>query len=175
MQLRLLAIAGILLSCLAPCGRALAQDTVIVRHDPLFFLDSVRLNKDSLSQMNSNEIAMITVIKDGNAIRLLGPEGANGVVYITSKHFARNKYWHFLSARSLAYATAFSDPDADSTVTYVINKKVLGDSYEADLMGLDAATYRSLRIVNHDALKKEFGVEGKQYAVIIQTDTTGKQ
>jgi TonB-dependent SusC/RagA subfamily outer membrane receptor len=98
MQLRALAVAAVLFTCLAGSRNAIAQDTIIVRHDPLFIIDSVRMDMDSLPQVNPSSIAMITVLKDSAATRQYGADATNGVILIVTKKFMYDKYLRFIYA-----------------------------------------------------------------------------
>jgi hypothetical protein len=151
--------------------QAAASDT---SDDPVFFLDGVRMNKDSLTTVNPNEIAAIDIYKDSNAVRLAGPEGVNGVVFITTKHFARNKYWHLFSSHSAAYRKAVPSPEADSTVTYVLNGKVLSKDIEGGLFAIEPGDFRDLQVIDAAALNSQYGLTGNRRGVIIKTEPAKK-
>ncbi len=95
------------------------------------FLDSVRITQNDLEQQyDPADMAAITVYKDTNAVKLIGPEGRNGVVYLETRKFARNRYWKLFSTRSPEYRKAVPNPESDSTVAYILNGQALSGSFE---------------------------------------------
>ena len=51
---------------------------------PLFILDDFEVSLERVMDLNEDDIANITILKDANATSLYGSRGANGVVVITS-------------------------------------------------------------------------------------------
>jgi len=88
-------------------------------NDPLFFIDSIRVNRRVLENYQPSEIASLTVYKDANAIKRVGPEGKNGLIYIETKAFARQRYWQYFKSKSNDYAKAVPAPENDSSVQYI--------------------------------------------------------
>ncbi len=143
---------------------------------PLFFVDSIRVQKETLDQIYPNDVAMIEVLKDSNAVRVAGPEGINGVVYITTKKSARSRYWNFFSSRSAAYAQAVPTPEADTAFVYVLNEKVLtGNDIEYNLAGVNAGVFIDLQVISAETLNRQYGLEGTRRGVVIKTKVTGKK
>ena len=54
-------------------------------NDPLFIVDGAPYDGD-INNLNQNDIASMTVLKDAASAALYGARGANGVVIITTKH-----------------------------------------------------------------------------------------
>ncbi|MFV0506899.1 MAG: SusC/RagA family TonB-linked outer membrane protein [Bacteroidales bacterium] len=52
---------------------------------PLVILDGFESNMSILQNMNENDIASITILKDASATAIYGSRGANGVVVVTTK------------------------------------------------------------------------------------------
>ncbi len=52
---------------------------------PLYVIDGVPVEGDAMNQINSHDIASMTVLKDASATAIYGARGANGVVLITTK------------------------------------------------------------------------------------------
>ncbi len=52
---------------------------------PLYVIDGVTVESDAMNQINSSDIASMTVLKDASATAIYGARGANGVVLITTK------------------------------------------------------------------------------------------
>lgn len=72
-------------------------------NDPLYVVDGVFVNSESLqsrglggqvasalSDLNSDDIESVSVLKDANATAIYGSRGANGVILITTKRGAKN-------------------------------------------------------------------------------------
>lgn len=53
--------------------------------DPLFIVDGVPISADNFRNINPNDLASITVLKDASAKAIYGSRGANGVVVIKTK------------------------------------------------------------------------------------------
>jgi len=147
----------------------------LISHDPLFFLDSVRAGKEVLSKLNPNDIAMVMVLKDSNAIRAAGPEGVNGAIYITTKKSAHIRYWNLFRSRSAAYAQAVPTPEADSAFVYVLNQKVLTTNIESTLVDVNAGVFIDLQVINAETLNREYGLSGSRRGIVIKTTAAGKK
>ncbi|MBC3847600.1 carboxypeptidase-like regulatory domain-containing protein [Winogradskyella echinorum] len=52
----------------------------------LFVIDGIPVDEKTYAQLNPNDIAGITVLKDATATAIYGSRGANGVVLVTSKY-----------------------------------------------------------------------------------------
>ncbi|SHE63897.1 TonB-linked outer membrane protein, SusC/RagA family [Fodinibius roseus] len=59
-------------------------NTTIGNNEPLVLVDGVE-ETDGFGDMNPNDIASITVLKDASATAIYGSRGANGVVLVTTK------------------------------------------------------------------------------------------
>ena len=138
--------------------------------EPLFYVDSEQVTKSSLKNIQPEDIATVTIYKDSNAIRIAGPDGKDGLVYIETKAFARKKYQHFLSTRSGEYARLISGGESDTAIQYILNKKVLKDNFEGDLSNIDDATLKSINLIDPETLQKSYGVTGKHAGVVIITE-----
>lgn len=74
-------------------GMAGADGTIQVRgttsitasNDPLIVLDGVPFSGGRMSDINTNDIATIDVLKDASSTAIYGSRGANGVIMITTK------------------------------------------------------------------------------------------
>jgi len=67
--------------------RALLQGVVTTRGNstPLYILDGMPVDEETLKNMNVNDVANIRVLKDAGATSLYGMRGSNGVVVIKTK------------------------------------------------------------------------------------------
>ncbi len=150
-----------------------AQETKITIHtagnDPLFYVDSARVNRIELEKLNPSEILSVSVYKDANITKLAGLDAKDGIVYVTTRVYVRNKYWNYFKSKSSEYSKIVLTPDADSTIQYILDKHILNTNIEGDLSSMDDTTFKEIRIVDKDTLQKEFGIYGKTYGVIIKT------
>lgn len=139
-------------------------------NEPIFFLDSIRVNSGVLTSYEPNEIASITVFKDTTAIRILGPEGKNGVIYIYTKDYAKSKYWDYLKCKSKDYLKAVPSADKDEGVVYILDGKVLEKNFEGDLFNLDDSRFFDMKVIDKKTLKKEFKIGDKNWGILIRTN-----
>lgn len=138
-------------------------------NDPVFFIDSVNVDKSEMMKYQPEEIAQVSAYKNASAISLVGPEGKDGVVYIETKSFARNKYWTYFKTKSPGYAKIVLTPESDSTVQYVLNGRILKNNFEGDLSLIDDSTFKEIKIIDKQKLEKEFGITDKQYGILIKS------
>lgn len=59
--------------------------------EPLFIVDGIQSSSSAVMAMNPNDILNITILTDASATSIYGSQGANGVVYVTTKSGAFNK------------------------------------------------------------------------------------
>ncbi|MCW3808079.1 hypothetical protein [Plebeiibacterium marinum] len=138
-------------------------------NDPLFYLDSIRVNKGVLSIYDENEIAFINVFKDENAVKIAGNEGKNGVIFIYTKEYAKQKYCNYLKSKSSEYTRIVSENTEDNSLVYILNDKVLEKNYESELFGLNDKNFVDLRIIDSKKLKKEYKIKNKKWGIIISS------
>lgn len=143
-------------------------------NEPIFFLDSIRVNRSVLLSYEPTEIASITVFKDTTAIRVIGPEGKNGVIYIYTKEYAKSKYWDYFKSRSKDYLKAVPSIDKEMDVVYILNNKVLEKDFEGDLFNLDDSTFLDIKVIDKKALRKGFEIKDKNWGILIRT-ASGKE
>jgi hypothetical protein len=161
--------ADLMLSCYS-VQKDNENPIVLSKTDPVFFIDSVRVNKWALNAFNADDIASVTVYKDTNAIKLFGPEAKYGLIFIESKMFAKQRYWKYFNAKSAEYSKVVLIPGAEFDVQYILNNRILKNNFEGDLAAIDDKIFKSIRIIDQKELKKEFGITDKAYGVIITSD-----
>ena len=61
------------------------ENTKTDLNTPLIIMDGFEISLQRMMDLNSNEVASITLLKDGTATAIYGSRGANGVVVITTK------------------------------------------------------------------------------------------
>jgi len=59
--------------------------SITAKNDPLIVLDGVPFSGGRLSDLNTNDIETIDVLKDASSTAIYGSRGANGVILITTK------------------------------------------------------------------------------------------
>lgn len=69
----------------------LQDNTSAAINTPLIILDGFPTTLQRMMDLNNNEIASVTLLKDGSATALYGSRGANGVIVITTKEPAGGK------------------------------------------------------------------------------------
>ena len=138
-------------------------------NEPVYFLDSVRVNAGVLKNYEPKEIAFINVYKGEHALEIAGKEAKNGVIYIMTKEFARDKYFDYFSSKSPEYKKSVPDLKTETEVVYILNNKILHENQESDLVVIDDSSFIELGIINSSRLKKEFHISGKKIGVVIKT------
>jgi len=141
-----------------------------LKTEPIFFMDSVRVSQDDLSQYNPSDIALITVIKNISTIQKIFPGTKNGLIYIETKQFAKHRYWTYFKSKSLEYAGIVNSSKTDTTnVQYILNGKVLKKNFEGALALINDETFKGLIIINKSHLADEYGITDKDYGIVITT------
>ena len=138
-------------------------------NDPVFLIDSVKVTRVELQNIQPTDISVITVYKDTNAIKLLGPQGKDGAVYIETKKYSRIKYWNYFKSKSADYLKAVPSPEKDSYVVYILNGKVLIANFEGDLSGIDDESFKDLQVIDKERLLSNYGINNKQFGIVIKT------
>jgi hypothetical protein len=137
--------------------------------EPMYFLDSIRINQGVLKSYQPSEIAMVTVYKDSNAIKLGGSEAKNGLIYITTKEFAHDHYCNYFKSKSSEYASVFPDEKKEEKAAYILNGKVLSSNFESDLFAINDTNFVSLKVIDKDSLKRDYHISSKSFGVVITT------
>ncbi|WP_316839759.1 hypothetical protein [Pedobacter gandavensis] len=135
--------------------------------DPLFFIDGKELLKSEMANINPDDIAMVTVLKE-HTFKEYGEKGKNGVVLIETKVYARKRFQQYLSTKSAKYKSLLGDNSDDQNIQYILNEKVLNKNYEGDLASIDDSTFISITVISAEDLKA-YKVTGKQYGLLIKT------
>lgn len=139
-------------------------------NDPVFFIDSVNVTRVELQNYQPTDIAVVTVYKDTNAIKLVGPQGRDGAVYIETKKFVGNKYWSFFKGKSTEYLKVVPSPGSDSSVVYILNGKVLTANFEGDLAGIDDKSFIDLQVIDKAKLLTDYGIKDKSIGIVIKAN-----
>jgi len=143
--------------------------TLFPADEPMYFIDSIRANKAFITEAyQPSEIAVVTVYKDSNAIKIAGQDGRNGVIYITTKSFARQHYWSYFKSKSSDYLKMVPDLKTESKVIYILNGKPLLENYEGDLFNINDSNFIELIVIDMKQLKNDYNISGKKLGVVIK-------
>ena len=137
--------------------------------EPLIFLDDVKVDRSAVEAFNPTEIAFINVLKDANAIKAAGPEATDGVIYVYTNQYIRNKYWSYFKSTYQAYAKAVPSLEVERDVAYILNGVVLEKNVESELFKLINADIQ-LQVIKRKQLKKQFNIRNKKVGVVIDKD-----
>ena len=137
--------------------------------DPVFFIDSIRVNKAVLQNYDPNDIASVTVYKNSDATERLA-SATNGLIYIETKKFAKTQYWKYFKSKSAEYAKIVSSPENDSKIQYILNKRILKNNFEGDLEAINDKIFKGIQIINKQQLIDDYHIADKEYGVLISSD-----
>jgi len=116
------------------------------------------------------DIATVSVYKDQDAIDLVGADGKDGVVFIQTKSFTKQQYQSFFKSQSKDFAKVLNaDPD-ESQMQYILNGRTLTENFEGDLGLINASTFKELKIIDAETLKKDYNITDKKVGVLITSD-----
>ena len=135
--------------------------------EPLFLFDGKEMLKSEMTNINPNDIAMVTVLKK-DTFEKYGEKAKHGVILIQTKVYCTKLFQQYLSGKSAEYKKILSDDSNDQNVQYVLNEKVLKDNYEGDLASIADSTFISINVVGAKELKA-YEVTDKKYGVVIKT------
>ncbi|MBB4803065.1 hypothetical protein HNP37_003140 [Flavobacterium nitrogenifigens] len=136
--------------------------------NPVFFIDSVNVDKDDLMKYSAEEISAVTVFKGKEAIELLGEDGKDGAVYVETIAFCKKRYWKYFASKSAEYKKMVN-PDDDKNVQYIINDRVLKDQ-PGNLSMIDDKIFKSIKLISKEELSKKYKIENKDFGFLIVSD-----
>lgn len=100
--------------------------------DPLVLVDGV---EREFSQLDPNEVADITILKDASATAVFGVRGANGVVLVTTKRGDEGRpLVSFSASAGIQQVTRFIDLTDSYTYATAYNNAQLGDGVSPDAL-----------------------------------------
>lgn len=88
------------------------------KKDPLYLIDGIELRKEDLANINPDDIATFSIMKDAVATALYGSRGANGVIYVTTKQGKEGPIRVSVRAES-SVSKSIRDVDLADPVTYM--------------------------------------------------------
>lgn len=152
---------------LLPGMAALAQDST---DDAIqvYVIDSVEVESGAVNGLGPDQIAMITIARGKKTIEKFGEKAASGVFYIETKAFARKRYSRMFSSISPAYAEALQRLGSDSSFQYILGDSLITVNQESQLATLEKKDIAEIRILDGEALKKQYGTKEKEIGVVIK-------
>lgn len=138
--------------------------------NPIYFIDSVRVAR--IDNLNPNDLASVTVYKNKEATDIIGEDGKDGLIYMETKTFARRRYWRYFMSKSPEYAKIVPTPETDTVVQYILNNKIRTEKQGliGNLASINDKTFKNIQIIGKATLIKDYGIENKEYGVIISSD-----
>ena len=145
------------------------MDTLPMKMDsakPLFIVDGVQMKKDwPLGSLSPDDIQSVEVIKDGQAMRLFGAKGANGVVAITTKKSNLPAPAAGSTLKAFPLVVQLSDPHS-APIYYKDGVEMSPE----DLQTLNPATIESINVLKGDsAAASKYGEKGRNGVILIKT------
>ena len=93
------------------------------------------------------------------------------MVYIFTKKYTKSKYWLYFQSKSDDYKKLVPTVESDTSVQYILNKRVLKENFEGDLFIIDDTIFKSIRLLTKEILLKEFNISDKEFGFQIISDT----
>ncbi|SFA50887.1 hypothetical protein SAMN04488511_109202 [Pedobacter suwonensis] len=139
--------------------------------EPVYFMDSVNVDKGELMKYDPNSIAIVTVLKGEEAMKIFGENGKDGAVYIETISFAKSRYWKYFRSKSPEYAALLPVANQDTTIQYILNDKVLDKNFEGNLALINDKVFKEIKVLNKEELQKQYGIQNKEAGVVIKSET----
>lgn len=137
--------------------------------NPMFFIDSIRVQKSDLANQDSEQVTLVIMFYDKEAIEKFGPEAQDGVVFVETKTYAKNKFINYFRKKSAAFDSLFVKNNGDLNFAYIINDKVQSGNFEGNLRSIDDSIFEKITIINKTQLEEQFKITNKDYGIIIQS------
>jgi len=138
--------------------------------DPIFFIDSINVDHSEIMKYDPTEIAQVTVYKDKEATDLFGDDGKDGVVYITTKKYAKRKYWTYFQSKSDDFKKLVPSPESDTSIQYVLNDRMLKDNFEGDLYLINDSIFKDIKLLTKEILQRDYKIFDKEIGFQIKSD-----
>jgi hypothetical protein len=154
-----------------PCYSQSASENTMGKlgKNPVYYLDSVLIDYATMMSINPDNITVVTVLTDKDALGYLGERGKDGVVLLETKAFARKRFRRYFSSKSAEYANLFPTGSSDESAQYILNGKLLTGNYEGNLSSIDDKKFISLEIIPKKELKKRYDITDKKIGILVQS------
>ena len=128
------------------------RGSIVGSTEPIYIVDGIQIAASDFSQLNPNDIANVSVLKDAVATSLYGSRGGNGVIVVTTKRGTSGKPRFEIDA----YTGWSTLPDFNDMRLMTTNEKI---DYERRRGGTSLEFYTpgeidSLRKINTDWFKE---------------------
>jgi len=160
----------LIVSCSAIQSYSDGYHVMEVNTEPVFYIDSVRIQKSGLKAINPENIAIVSVVKDSVQLKKYHVEAEGKLIFMETKGFAKQRYWRYFCSKSPEYAKLVTAPGNDSSIQYILNKRILTKNAEGDLAMINDVIFKEIRIIAKDQLIKDYGVTNKDYGVVITSN-----
>ncbi|MDJ1479193.1 hypothetical protein QNI16_01780 [Cytophagaceae bacterium YF14B1] len=137
--------------------------------NPVYFLDNAEVMPDTLSLPSLGNIINVFVYYDHDAIKRAGAKAKDGVVYIETMAYVRNRFVKLLRNYSSAYDKLYAQSGSDSSFQYILNGKALKKYDEGDLDIKNKHLIQSLEVITADQLRTRYNITDKQAGVVLTT------
>jgi len=141
--------------------------------NPIFFIDSVLTAKKDFFQFNPKLIASMRILDGKDATDVLGDKAQDGLVYLESIPFAKQRFERYFKNKSEAYRQLLLTKPADSSIQYILNSKLLVKDYEGNLSAIDDKVFEGLKILSKEELVTAYGNTEKIIGVEIRSKIPG--
>jgi len=138
-------------------------------NNPLYFLDSVNVEKIDLTNINIKQITTMQILSRVEAMASIGVDGKNGVIYMETIPFATKRYQRFFKSKSPDYAALLKNAEQDSTIQYILNGDPMIGECSGKLAAVNDFKFKELKVIDKQTLKNEYGIEGKSAGVVIRS------
>lgn len=155
-------------------SQAPEEETNKLGDNPIFLIDSVKVNNSAIQNYDPKEIASLSIYRDGEAISLRPEDGKDGVVYIETKKFSKKRFQNYFKTKSSEYKKIITQESDDNELQYILNGKILIENFEGDLASINDKVFKSLKVIHKNELQKKFKIEDKEYGIVIVADESKK-
>lgn len=138
-----------------------------IGNNPIIFIDSVNVDPSEMQKYDPNIISSVTVYKDKEAKDLFGEDAKDGVIYIETKTFSRNRFQNYFKSKSAEYKRLIEKESDDDKFQYILNDKILYENYEGDLASINDEIFKRIQILNSEELSKSYKISDKKYGILI--------
>jgi hypothetical protein len=150
-------------------GQSPKKEIPKLGENPMFFIDSVLTAKKDFFQFNPKLIASMSILNGKDATDILGDKAQDGLVYLESIPFAKQRFERYFKNKSEDYRQLLLTKPADSSVQYILNNKLLVKDYEGNLSAIDDKIFESLKILSKEELITTYGNTEKIIGVEIRS------